>query len=134
MIRPFVATPLKLIRPVPCDIEIAQNASMKPILKVAEECGILPEEIELYGPYKAKVKLDILERLKDRPDGKYIDVTAITPTPLGEGKTTTTVGLGDALNRIGKKAMICLREPSLGAVSGMARTVQESTVIIRADG
>src|SRR5512138_2010819 len=120
MIRPFVATPLKLIHPVPCDIEIAQNASLKPILRVAEECGILPEEIELYGPYKAKVKLDILKRLKDRPDGKYIDVTAITPTPLGEGKSTTTVGLSQALGvNLGKRVFTCIRQPSQGPTFGI---------------
>ncbi|MEL7643245.1 MAG: formate--tetrahydrofolate ligase, partial [bacterium] len=86
--KPFKPTPLKRVLPVPSDIEVAQAATLKPITQVAEELGILPEELELYGPYKAKVKLEILERLKDIPDGKYIDVTAITPTPLGEGKTT----------------------------------------------
>jgi len=93
----FVATKLKLRRPVPSDIEIAQEAKIKPILRVARELGIRENELELYGPYKAKVKLEILERLKNKPNGKYIDVTAITPTPLGEGKTTTTVGLSQAL-------------------------------------
>ena len=93
MTKKFTPTQLKLLRPVPSDIEIAQASDIKPISQVAEELGILPDELELYGPYKAKVKLEILERLKDRPNGKYIDVTAITPTPLGEGKTTTTVGL-----------------------------------------
>src|SRR5512139_643611 len=85
--------PLKRRMPVPSDIEIAQEADIRPIVQIAEELGILPNELEMYGPYKAKVRLEILDRLKDIPDGKYIDVTAITPTPLGEGKTTTTVGL-----------------------------------------
>jgi formyltetrahydrofolate synthetase len=108
------------MRPVPSDIEIAQAATVKPILQVAEELGILPEELELYGPYKAKVKLDILERLKDVADGKYIDVTAITPTPLGEGKTTTTVGLSQALGaHLGKKVFTCIRQPSQGPTFGI---------------
>src|SRR5512140_192786 len=120
MIRPFTATPLKLLRPVPCDIDIAQSASLKPILQVAEEYGIRPDELELYGPHKAKVKLEILERLKDRPDGKYIDVTAITPTPLGEGKTTTTVGLSQALGvHLGKRVFTCIRQPSQGPTFGI---------------
>ena len=120
MNRPFIATALKLLRPVPCDMDIAQNASLKPILKVAEECGIRPNEIEFYGPHKAKVKLEILERLKDRPDGKYIDVTAITPTPLGEGKTTTTVGLSQALGvHLGKRVFTCIRQPSQGPTFGI---------------
>src|SRR5512140_1939175 len=93
----FVPTKLRLRRPVPSDIVIAQEAKLKPIVQVAAELGIRENELELYGPYKAKVKLEILERLKNRPNGKYIDVTAITPTPLGEGKTTTTVGLSQAL-------------------------------------
>jgi methylenetetrahydrofolate dehydrogenase (NADP+) / methenyltetrahydrofolate cyclohydrolase / formyltetrahydrofolate synthetase len=120
MTRPFVPNPLKLHRPVPSDIQIAQEADPKPILQVAEECGIQPEEIEFYGPYKAKVKLEILERLKDRPDGKYIDVTAITPTPLGEGKTTTTVGLSQALGvELGKRVFTCIRQPSQGPTFGI---------------
>jgi formyltetrahydrofolate synthetase len=120
MTRKFVPTELKLRRPVPSDIEIAQDASIKPILRVAEECGILPEELEFYGPYKAKIKLEILERLKDVPDGKYIDVTAITPTPMGEGKTTTTVGLSQALGvHFGKRVFTCLRQPSQGPTFGI---------------
>ncbi|HPC07049.1 MAG TPA: formate--tetrahydrofolate ligase, partial [Anaerolineaceae bacterium] len=106
--------------PVPSDIEVAQAATLKPITLVAEELGILPEELELYGPYKAKVKLEILERLKDIPDGKYIDVTAITPTPLGEGKTTTTVGLSQALGaQLGYRVMTCIRQPSQGPTFGI---------------
>jgi formate--tetrahydrofolate ligase len=101
------------------DIEIAQQAKMLRINKVAEKLGIPEEHLVPYGHYKAKVSLDYVDSLKSRKDGKLILVTAITPTPAGEGKTTTTVGLGDALNRIGKKAIICLREPSLGPVFGM---------------
>ncbi len=89
---PFQPIPLNRLSPVPSDIEIAQAAELKPISLVAQELGLETDEIEFYGPYKAKVKLEILERLKDVPNGKYVDVTAITPTPLGEGKTTTTVG------------------------------------------
>ncbi|NQW04426.1 MAG: formate--tetrahydrofolate ligase [Acidobacteria bacterium] len=101
------------------DIEIAQNATMKRATEVAATLGIAEEHLEPYGHYKAKIGLDYIESLKDRPDGKLILVTAISPTPAGEGKTTTTVGLGDALNRLGKKTVICLREPSLGPVFGM---------------
>ncbi|MEO5888547.1 MAG: formate--tetrahydrofolate ligase, partial [Anaerolineales bacterium] len=116
----FVATKLKLRRPVPSDIEIAQEAKIKPILQVAKELGIRENELELYGPYKAKVKLEILERLKNRPNGKYIDVTAITPTPLGEGKTTTTVGLSQALGaHLGRKVITAIRQPSQGPTFGI---------------
>ncbi|USG62997.1 formate--tetrahydrofolate ligase [Sneathiella marina] len=102
------------------DIEIAQAASMKRIVDVAENSlGIDSDKLEPYGHYKAKLSLDYIKTLADKPDGKLILVTAMTPTPAGEGKTTTTVGLGDALNRIGKKTMICLREPSLGPCFGM---------------
>jgi len=101
------------------DIEIAQQTKLQRIGAVAEKLGIPDEHLEPYGRYKAKVSLDFIDRLKGRPDGKLILVTAISPTPAGEGKTTTTVGLGDALSRIGKKAVICLREPSLGPVFGM---------------
>ncbi len=102
------------------DIEIAQAAKMERIAKVAKDkLGISDEHLEPYGHFKAKISLEYLESIKDRPDGKLILVTAISPTPAGEGKTTTTVGLGDALNRIGKKTMICLREPSLGPVFGV---------------
>jgi formate--tetrahydrofolate ligase len=105
---------------MPSDIEIAQAATLKRISKVAlDKLGIAEEHLEPYGHYKAKVSLKYVDSLKGRKDGKLILVTAISPTPAGEGKTTTTVGLGDALNHIGKKAMICLREPSLGPVFGM---------------
>jgi len=102
------------------DIEISQAATMRPILDVAKDkLGIEADDLIPYGHYKAKVSLDYIDSLKDKPDGKLILVTAITPTPAGEGKTTTTVGLGDALNLIGKKAMICIREPSLGPCFGV---------------
>ena len=104
---------------MPSDIEIAQKATLKPITEIAAKIGIPLASLESYGHYKAKIGFDFLESLKSRPDGKLILVTAISPTPAGEGKTTTTVGLGDALNKIGKKAVICLREPSLGPVFGM---------------
>jgi len=104
---------------MPSDIEIAQKAKMLRIAEVAGKLGIPEEHLEPYGHYKAKIGLDYIDTLADRPDGRLILVTAISPTPAGEGKTTTTVGLGDALNRIGKKAVICLREPSLGPVFGM---------------
>jgi len=101
------------------DIEIAQAAEMKRIREIAESVGLDEEYLELYGNYKAKVKLEVLENFKDRPNGKYIDVTAITPTPLGEGKTVTTIGLSMALNKLGKKAITCIRQPSLGPVFGI---------------
>jgi formate--tetrahydrofolate ligase len=102
------------------DIDIAQAATLKRITEVASaKLGIGDEHLEPYGHYKAKLSLDYVQSLKDKPNGKLILVTAISPTPAGEGKTTTTVGLGDALNRIGKKALCCLREPSLGPVFGM---------------
>ena len=101
------------------DIEIAQEAKMKPIIEIAENIGLSEDDLELYGKYKAKVKLEVLDRFKDKPDARYVDVTAITPTPLGEGKTVTTIGLGMSLNRIGKKAIICIRQPSLGPVFGI---------------
>jgi formyltetrahydrofolate synthetase len=120
MAKKFVPTKLKIVRPVPSDIDIAQAADIKPISQVAEEVGILPEELEFYGPYKAKVKLEILERLKDIPNGKYVDVTAITPTPLGEGKTTTTVGLSQALGaHLGRKVFTAIRQPSQGPTFGI---------------
>ena len=118
--KPVKPSPLTLLDPVPSDIDIAKAAIMKPIKDLAEEVGILEDELELYGKYKAKVTLDILERLKDVPDGKYIDVTAITPTPLGEGKTTTTVGLSQALGaHLGKSLFTCIRQPSQGPTFGI---------------
>ena len=102
------------------NIEIAQAAAMRPIGEIAaEKLGIPDEAVSLYGRYKAKISLDYVRSLRDRPNGKLILVTAITPTPAGEGKTTTTVGLGDALNLIGKKAMLCLREASMGPCFGV---------------
>ena len=101
------------------DVEIAQAAAMKPIVQVAAELGLSEDDLELYGKYKAKVSLDVWERLKDRPNGKVILVSAINPTPAGEGKTTNTVGLGDALRKLGKKVVIALREPSLGPCFGV---------------
>ena len=101
------------------DIEIAQAATMKPVTEIASRLGIPDDALDQYGKYKAKISLEYIDSLASKPDGKLILVTAISPTPAGEGKTTTTVGLGDALNKIGKKAVICLREPSLGPVFGM---------------
>ena len=101
------------------DIEIAQSIKMYPIEKISETIGIDKTDIELYGNYKAKINFNMLIDKKDTPDGKLILVTAINPTPAGEGKTTTTVGLGDALSKLGKKTMITLREPSLGPVFGI---------------
>ena len=102
------------------DIEIAQAAKKRPIMELAKEkLGIAPENLEPYGHYKAKVSMDYIKSLQSKPNGKLILVSAITPTPAGEGKTTTTVGLTDALNKIGKKAMLCLREPSLGPCFGV---------------
>jgi formate--tetrahydrofolate ligase len=101
------------------DIDIARDATMKPIAEVGAQLGIPPDSLVQYGPTKAKVSMDFIRTLEGRKDGRLILVTAISPTPAGEGKTTTTVGLGDGLNRIGKKAMSCLREPSLGPCFGM---------------
>lgn len=101
------------------DIEIAQKAKLKPITEIAKKITISEDELELYGRYKAKISLKLLEKLKNRPNGKYIDVTAITPTPLGEGKTVTTIGLSMTLNRIGASSIVCIRQPSLGPVFGI---------------
>jgi len=103
----------------PSDIEIAQSTKMLPIVEIARAAGIDEDDIELYGKYKAKIDCNLYQRLKSKADGKLILVTAITPTPAGEGKTTTSVGLGDALHKLGKKVMIALREPSLGPVFGV---------------
>lgn len=104
---------------MPTDIEISQNANLKPIEDVAAELGITRSDLELYGDYKAKIKSSFIDRVKNRPDGKLILVTAINPTPAGEGKTTTTVGLGQAMAKLKKKAIVALREPSLGPVMGI---------------
>jgi len=118
--KSFTPTKINLKNPVPADIEIAQEAELKPISLIAEELGLLPQEVEFYGEYKAKVRLNVLDRLKDVPDGKYVDVTAITPTPLGEGKTTTTVGLSQALGaHLGKRVITCIRQPSQGPTFGI---------------
>ena len=100
------------------DIEIAQNCSMKPISEIAAEAGISEKYVEQYGRYKAKIDLSLMDET-ERTDGKLILVTAITPTPAGEGKTTTTIGLADGLKRIGKRVTVALREPSLGPVFGI---------------
>src|SRR5579864_6545228 len=113
-------TPTTQATSFPSNIEIAQRAQMRPIVPLARErLGIPEESLEPYGRYKAKVSLDYVAQLADRPDGKLVLVTAISPTPAGEGKTTTTVGLGDALNLLGKRAILCLREPALGPVFGV---------------
>jgi formate--tetrahydrofolate ligase len=101
------------------DIEISREVKLIPITQIAKNLGICEDELELYGKYKAKVELSILKRLKDNPNGKYIDVTAITPTPLGEGKTVTTIGLSLGLAKLGKKVSTCIRQPSLGPVFGI---------------
>jgi formyltetrahydrofolate synthetase len=116
----FTPSVLKLRFPVPSDIDIAQEADIKPISQIAEEVGLLSSELELHGSLKAKVELSVLERLKDVPNGKYIDVTAITPTPLGEGKSTTMVGLSQALGaHLGKRVFTCIRQPSQGPTFGI---------------
>jgi formate--tetrahydrofolate ligase len=104
---------------MPSSLEIAQQATLRPIVDVADDAGLLPDEIEQYGRYKAKVDLSVIERLADRPDAKLINVTAITPTPAGEGKTTTSVSLTQGLGVLGKKPVLCLREASLGPVFGV---------------
>jgi methylenetetrahydrofolate dehydrogenase (NADP+)/methenyltetrahydrofolate cyclohydrolase/formyltetrahydrofolate synthetase len=107
--------PVKRVKPVPSDIEIAQAAELLPIRQIMEQLGLIEDDVDLYGKYKAKVHLDVIEKLKDRPQGKYIDVTAITPTPLGEGKSTTMVGLTQAMGSVlGKNVMCCIRQPSMG--------------------
>jgi methylenetetrahydrofolate dehydrogenase (NADP+) / methenyltetrahydrofolate cyclohydrolase / formyltetrahydrofolate synthetase len=118
--KPFTPLKLKLVNPVPSDIEIAQAADIKPITQVADELGLLPSELELHGEHIAKVRLSVLERLRDVPNGKYIDVTAITPTPLGEGKSTTMMGLSQALGaHLGKRVFTCIRQPSQGPTFGI---------------
>jgi formyltetrahydrofolate synthetase len=107
------------LTPVPSDLEIAQAVEMKPIIEIAASLGLGPDDLDLYGKYKAKVHLDVLTKFKDRPQGKYIDVTAITPTPLGEGKTTTTVGLTQGLGVLGKRVVAAIRQPSQGPTFGI---------------
>jgi formyltetrahydrofolate synthetase len=107
--------PVKKVKPVPSDIDIAHAAEMIPIREIAAALDLVEDDLDLYGKYKAKVHLDVLEKFKGRPQGKYVDVTAITPTPLGEGKTTTTVGLTEAMgSELGKNVMCCIRQPSMG--------------------
>ncbi len=103
---------------IPSDIEIAQAARLRPILEIAAELGLDADDVELYGHYKAKISLNVLPKLAARPLGRYIAVTGMSPTPLGEGKSTTTVGLGQALARLGYRSMITIRQPSLGPVFG----------------
>lgn len=104
---------------MPSDSEIASSVTPRPIAEIAADLGLQPDEVEFYGPYKAKLSLKTLKRLQDKPDGKYVVVTAITPTPLGEGKTTVTVGLGQGLAQIGQKSIVAVRQPSLGPVFGI---------------
>ena len=101
------------------DIEIAKNVKLKNITEIAKNIGIKEDEIEVYGKYKAKISNEVSKRLKEKENGKLILVTAINPTPLGEGKTTVSIAIADALNKIGKKAILALREPSLGPVFGI---------------
>jgi methylenetetrahydrofolate dehydrogenase (NADP+)/methenyltetrahydrofolate cyclohydrolase/formyltetrahydrofolate synthetase/formate--tetrahydrofolate ligase len=109
----------KRLLPVPSDLDIAQAATVKPIKEIASDLGLDEEDLILFGPNKAKVHLDVLSKLADRPRGKYIDVTAITPTPLGEGKTTTGIGLVQGLGVIGKNSIACIRQPSMGPTFGI---------------
>ncbi|MCD6304164.1 MAG: formate--tetrahydrofolate ligase, partial [Planctomycetes bacterium] len=106
-------------RSLPTDLEISRTVGARPIAEIAAAAGIDEKFVEPYGHYKAKISLDILEHLSERPNGKYIDVTAITPTPLGEGKTTTSVGLAQAMGRIGKSVFLCIRQPSMGPTFGI---------------
>lgn len=108
-----------MAKSIPSDIEISRSASPMPITELADRVGILPSELEPHGQFKAKVRLEILDRLGDVASGKYIDVTAITPTPLGEGKTTTSVGLTQALSLLGKRSFLCIRQPSMGPTFGI---------------
>src|SRR5512133_529410 len=118
--RPFTPTALQPRTPVPSDLDIAQAAALKPIALVGAELGLQEGELEFYGPTKAKVRLEVLERLRARPNGKYIDITAITPTPMGEGKTTTTVGLSQALGaHLNQRVITCIRQPSQGPTFGI---------------
>ena len=109
-----------LLSPVPSDIDIAYSVAPLHVKNIGERLGLLPDELDFYGKYKAKVSLSVLDRLKDEPNGKYVVVTGITPTPLGEGKSTTTVGLAQSLGaHLGKKCFACLRQPSQGPTFGI---------------
>lgn len=111
---------VKIVRPVPSDIDVAQAAELRPVVKIATDLGLGEDDLDAFGKYKAKIHLDVLERIKDRPQGRYVDVTAVTPTPLGEGKTTTTVGLSQALGaHLGKKVVTVVRQPSMGPTFGI---------------
>src|SRR2546421_12991517 len=103
---------------MPTSLEIAQRAHLRPIADVASHAGLIEDEIELHGRHKAKVDLSVLERLRDRPDGRLVVVTAVTPTSAGEGKTTTAIGLTQGISRTGTRALLCMREPSVGPVFG----------------
>ena len=117
---PYRPIKLKLLRPVPSDIDIAQAVTPKPVSLIAQEVGLRTSELEMHGEYKAKVRLEVLDRLKSRKNGRYIDVTAITPTPLGEGKSTTMMGLSQALGaHLGKRVITCIRQPSQGPTFGI---------------
>ena len=120
------------------DVQIAQNASMLPIKEVAGQLGLCEDDLELYGKYKAKISLETIKKIENNQDGKLILVTAINPTPAGEGKTTTMIGLAQAMNKIGKKTIVAMREPSLGpcfgikggaAGGGMPKSCQWKTLI-----
>jgi len=110
---------MKRLSPVPSDLDIAQAAQPKPIIEIAQQLGLTEDDLIYYGKYKAKVHLDTLPKLADRPTGKYVDVTAITPTPLGEGKTTTAIGLVQGLGALGHRAIACIRQPSMGPTFGI---------------
>src|SRR5690606_30620873 len=117
--RLVVTTKVAITKPVPSDLEIAQAATLQPIEAIAEKMGLTRADIELYGDNMAKIKLETIERLQSRPNAKYVLVTSITPTPLGEGKSTTTVGLGQAMHHIGKRATVAIRQPSQGPTFGI---------------
>ena len=101
------------------DIQIAQNATLKPIIEIGKTLGLSPDDLDCYGKFKAKIPLSVASRLKDKPDGKLVLVTAMNPTPAGEGKTTVSIGLAQALCKLGNNALLALREPSLGTVFGV---------------
>ncbi|HEX6606297.1 MAG TPA: formate--tetrahydrofolate ligase, partial [Chloroflexia bacterium] len=105
--------------PFPTDLEISRAAAMLPITDIAAQMGLDEDDLEPYGRYKAKIKLAALPKLQDRPNARYIDVTAITPTPLGEGKTTTTVGIGEGFKHLGKRSIVAIRQPSMGPIFGI---------------